>query len=144
MNAEILPFEGELDEDQVAACLLKLDGSILQASLKLDGGSARLRRFVEASPRCRAACEEAIELAIDESVGVLFQGLRDTGSFQNRFYAAKEFLRTAAARKRGFGHEASGQATLELKDKGGQKTITLRWLEPQQEEEPLPPLPPSG
>jgi hypothetical protein len=54
-------------------------------------------------------------------------------SFQNRFYAAKEFLRTGAARRRGFGHEASGSATLELKDKGGARTITLRWLEPREE-----------
>ena len=80
-----------------------------------------------------AAIDEVFEGAVDEAVGVLFEGLRDEGSFQNRFYAAKEFLRTGTARRRGFGHEASGQATLELKDKGGARTITLRWLEPQEE-----------
>jgi hypothetical protein len=133
MSGAILPFEPELDEERIIETLLELDGSIAKTAALLDVKSARLRRFVEASPRCRAACEEAIELAVDEAVGVLFQGLRDENSFQNRFYAAKEFLRTAAARKRGFGHEASGQATLELKDKGGAKTITLRWIEPKAE-----------
>ena len=33
----------------------------------------------------------------------------------------------------GFGHDASATALLELKDKGGHKTITLRWLEPEEE-----------
>jgi hypothetical protein len=136
LTAEILPFEPELDEQNVEAILLGVDGSIREAALLLDVKSSRLRRFVEASPRCREACAEAFALAIDESVGVLFEGLRDKGSFQNRFYAAKEFLRSSEGRKRGFGHEASGQATLELKDKGGSRTITLKWIEPPQEESP--------
>jgi hypothetical protein len=136
MNAEILPFEPELDEDKIEAILLSLDGSIREAAIVLDVKSSRLRRFVQASPRLREACAEAFALAIDESVGVLFEGLRDKNSFQNRFYAAKEFLRSAEGRSRGFGHEASGQATLELKDKGGARTITLRWIEPPAEESP--------
>jgi hypothetical protein len=130
MTAEILPFEPELDEDKLESLLLEVDGSIREAAILLDVKSARLRRFVQASPRLRSACEEALALAVDESIGVLFEGLRDKGSFQNRFYAAKEFLRSAEGRKRGFGHEASGQATLELKDKGGARTITLKWIEP--------------
>jgi hypothetical protein len=130
MSAEILPFEPELDEDEVESLLLVNDGSIREAAQLLGVKSSRLRRFVQASPRCREACEEAMALAVDEAVGVLFEGLRDKGSFQNRFYAAKEFLRSAEGRKRGFGHEASGQATLELKDKGGSRTITLKWIEP--------------
>ena len=73
------------------------------------------------------------EGAVDEAVAILFEGLRDVNSCQNRFYAAKEFLRTNAARRRGFGHDASATALLELKDKGGHKTITLRWLEPEEE-----------
>jgi hypothetical protein len=133
---EILPFEPELDEHEVEGLLLVNDGSIRDCAILLGVKSSRLRRFVQASARCREASEEAFALAVDESIGVLFEGLRDKGSFQNRFYAAKEFLRSAEGRKRGFGHEASGQATLELKDKGGQRTITLKWIEPPAEESP--------
>jgi hypothetical protein len=136
MSAEIIPFERDLDEDEVETTLMGVDGNIREAAMLLDVKSARLRRFVEASPRLRAVCAEAFASAVDESVGVLFEGLRDKNSFQNRFYAAKEFLRSAEGRKRGFGHEASGQATLELKDKGGSRTITLKWIEPPAEPEP--------
>lgn len=140
MSAEILPRlslvedSAELDEAKLEGLLLECDGNIREAAILLDIKSSRLRRFVEASPRLREACAEAIASAVDEAVGVLFEGLRDKNSFQNRFYAAKEFLRTAEGRKRGFGHEASGQATLELKDKGGSRTITLKWIEPPAEE----------
>jgi hypothetical protein len=136
MTADIIPFEPELDEDKIESILLDVDGSIREAAILLDVKSSRLRRFVEKSPRLREACQEAFALAVDESVGVLFEGLRDKNSFQNRFYAAKEFLRSAEGRRRGFGHEASGQATLELKDKGGSRTITLKWIEPPPEETP--------
>lgn len=131
--SEILPFEPILDEGRIEPMLLDHDGSIRLVARELGISSARLRRFVEASPRLRSACEEAFALAVDEAVGVLYEGLRDQNSFQNRFYSAKEFLRSAEGRKRGFGHETSGQATLELKDKGGAKTITLKWIEPKEE-----------
>ena len=63
--------------------------------------SSRLRKFVAKSQRLCAAIDEVFEGAVDEAVGVLFEGLRDEMSFQNRFYAAKEFLRTGAARRTG-------------------------------------------
>jgi hypothetical protein len=136
MTGEIVPFphDPDLDEQRIEALLLEHDGNIGKVAKKLGIPSKRLRKAVAMSPALSAACDEVFEGAVDEAVGVLFEGLRDEHSFQNRFYAAKEFLRHGTARKRGFGHDASGQATLELKDKGGTKTITLRWLEPTREE----------
>ena len=130
---EIVLFEPELDEERIEGLLAEHDGNVGKVAKKLGVKSARLRKFVAMSQRLCGAIDEVFEGAVDEAVGVLFEGLRDEMSFQNRFYAAKEFLRTGAARRRGFGHEASGSATLELKDKGGARTITLRWLEPREE-----------
>ena len=136
MTGEIIPFphDPDLDEARIEDLIAEHDGDIGKVAKRLGIASARLRKFVALSPVLTAACEEVFEGAVDEAVSVLFQGLRDEGSFQNRFYAAKEFLRTGAARRRGFGHDASATATLELKDKGGSRTITLRWLEPAKEE----------
>jgi hypothetical protein len=136
MTGEIIPFphDPDLDEARIEDLIAEHDGDIGKVAKRLGIGSARLRKFVALSPALTAACEEVFEGAVDEAVSVLFQGLRDEGSFQNRFYAAKEFLRTGAARRRGFGHDASATATLELKDKGGSRTITLRWLEPAKDE----------
>jgi hypothetical protein len=133
MSGEVILFEPELDEDRIEGLLAEHDGKVGRVAKKLGVKSSRLRKFVAMSPRLSGAIDEVFEGAVDEAVGVLFEGLRDEMSFQNRFYAAKEFLRTGAARRRGFGHEASGSATLELKDKGGARTITLRWLEPREE-----------
>ena len=135
MSGEIIPFpkDADLDEDRIEGLLVEHDGDIRKVSKRLGVASARLRKFVAMSPLLKDACEEVFEGAVDEAVAILFEGLRDVNSFQNRFYAAKEFLRTNAARRRGFGHDASATALLELKDKGGHKTITLRWLEPEEE-----------
>ena len=135
MTGEIVqfPHDPDLDEARIEVLLEQHDGDIGKVARQLGVASSRLRKFVALSPVLCAAIDEVFEGAVDEAVSVLFQGLRDEGSFQNRFYAAKEFLRTATARRRGFGHDASATATLELKDKGGTKTITLRWLEPREE-----------
>ena len=132
MSAEIIVLEQPLDEERIEELLAEHDGNVGKVAKKLGVKSSRLRKFVAMSQRLCGAIDEVFEGAVDEAVAVLFEGLRDEMSYQNRFYAAKEFLRTGAARRRGFGHEASGQATLELKDKGGARTITLRWLEPRE------------
>ena len=143
MSAEIIPLTAEgpegvgsssdLDADRIECLIAEHDGNIGRIAKALGVGSRRLRKFIAMSTRLSEAVDEVFEGAVDEAVGVLFEGLRDEGSHQTRFYAAKEFLRTGSARRRGFGQEASGQATLELKDKGGARTITLRWLEPSEE-----------
>ena len=136
MTGEIVqfPHDPDLDEARIEVLLAEHDGDVGKVAKRLGIGSSRLRKFVALSPILCAAVEEVFEGAVDEAVAVLFQGLRDESSFQNRFYAAKEFLRTGAARRRGFGHDPSATATLELKDQRGARTITLRWLEPTKEE----------
>ena len=123
----------DLDAERIECLIAEHDGTVGRIAKALGVGSRRLRKFIAMSTRLSEAVDEVFEGAVDEAVGVLFEGLRDEGSHQTRFYAAKEFLRTGSARRRGFGQEASGQATLELKDKGGARTITLRWLEPMEE-----------
>jgi hypothetical protein len=133
-------FEGEVlrrfDETEVERLLYEHDGSIRQCARELGASSLDLRLYVGRSERLQAALGETFALGVDEATEVLFEGLRDKGSFQNRFYAAKEFVKSAEGRRRGFGVEPSGAATLELKgDKGGTKTIVLRWLDPNGSEE---------
>ena len=48
--------------------------------------------MIKDSPRLQAPMDETFEIAVDEAVDVLYEGLR------NRLYAAKEFLRRATAR----------------------------------------------
>jgi hypothetical protein len=129
----------EIDEDEAADELVKADGNISKAAKRMGVDSAALRVFVDCSPRLRAVIDETFESAIDDAIGVLFEGLHDQGSFLNRFYAAKEFLRTEAGRRRGFGREHVG-ASLELKNtETGAKVITLKWLNPPDEAPSQPP-----
>ena len=116
------------DLREVVAALLEVDGNITLAARKLSIDPEAFRAIVRKTPLLSEAVEEAMERGVDEAVGVLFHGLRDEGSFQNRFYAAKEFLRTEAARRRGFGPRERAEASLEVKSGAGQTTLTLRWL----------------
>jgi hypothetical protein len=46
---------------------------------------------------------EIYERGTDRAIEVVLKGLDDKKSYQNRFYAAKEMLRSDYGRKRGFG-----------------------------------------
>lgn len=127
--SEIIPFEPNLDQDRIAELIAEFDGNVTKIAKKLGATSARVRRFIDMSPKLREAVEESFEGLLDEAVDVLIEGLRDQGSFQNRFYSAKALLNSSAARRRGFGQPV-GQAALEIKNASGTKTITLKWLEP--------------
>jgi hypothetical protein len=138
------PLDGDLvvapyDDDEIARELLACDGQVRKVARKLKLDSQDLRLYVGKSARLAQVMEECFALAVDEAMEVLYAGLRDDGSFQNRFYSAKEFLRSSEGRKRGFGAELSGQAMLELKGDPGRKTITLRWLDPLEEPPKLAP-----
>ena len=121
---------GQLDQEDVGAILAGVEGNVTEAAKLLDVEPMRLRAFVAGSTRLKAIIDEAMEQGADTAVGVLFEGLR-SDSFQNRYYAAKEFLRSDKGRKRGFGKETSATITIEGKgdpNKGG--IIELRWIEP--------------
>jgi hypothetical protein len=129
--------ERALDQEDVAQALEEHDGNVTEAAKTLNVHPMRLRAFVKASPRLKAVIDEVMEQGADQAVAILYEGLRDTGSFQNRYYAAKEFLRSEKGRARGFGREAS--ATLEIRageaKAGVPGVIELRWIDPPKDEE---------
>jgi hypothetical protein len=119
-----------LDSEIVEQLIFELDGNVSAIAKALSVRSDRLRAFIMAKGELRRALDEVYEGAVDESIGVLFKGLRDEASFQNRFYAAKEFLRSGAGHKRGFGQAPAPMSSLEIKDSAAGRTIVLKWLEP--------------
>jgi len=120
-----------LDQDEVADVLREAKGNITEAAKSLNVRPERLRAFVAGVPKLGLIIDEVMEQGVDRAIGVLHEALDDELSFQNRFYAAKEFLRSAAGRKRGFGGPEPGQA-VEVRQSGA-GVITLRWLEPPDE-----------
>ena len=117
-----------LDQEEVRALLMAHDGNVTKAARELNIDPERLRTYVYAVPSLKRAIEETLAQGVDEAVSVLFTALRDQGSFQNRYYAAKEFLRSDAGRRRGFGPRE--HAALEIKP-NQPSAITLKWLEPE-------------
>jgi hypothetical protein len=129
---ELVPDPPAFDQVEVRELLMQHDGNVTATARELGVEPERLRRYVEAVPALKAAIAETLDQGVDEAVAVLFAALRDSGSFQNRYYAAKEFLRSAAGRRRGFGPRETGMPnTIELKN--DRSTITLKWLEPPKE-----------
>ena len=128
-SSEPAPMSG-LDAEIVENLIFELDGNVSVIAKVLKVRSDRLRAFIMASGVLRRALDEVYEGAVDEAIGVLFRGLRDEVSFQNRFYAAKEWLRSGAGHKRGFGQAPSPLGSLEIKDGAAGRTIVLKWLEP--------------
>lgn len=129
---DIVPIAGAvaLDVDEVERLLFEHDGDVRLVALDLHVRSDRVRRFINSSGQLRRAQDEVYERGVDEAIGVLFAALRDKHSFQNRFYGAKEFLRSAAGRKRGFGHVEPPAASVEVRESGGARTIVLKWIDP--------------
>jgi hypothetical protein len=129
MTTEIEP--DQLDEVEVLAAIFAYDGNLTRAAKQLKVFPTRLRLYVHAKPILREAMAEVMDQGVDEAIGVLWEGLRDKMSYQNRFYAAKQFLTSEAGRRRGFGRDPGVAAQIELKT-GDTKpaTLQLRWLEP--------------
>jgi hypothetical protein len=132
MADELVP-DG-FDQDQVRALLIELDGNVTKAAGRLGVEPERLRTYVNGMPLLRRAMAETMEQGVDRAIDILFEGLRDEGSFQNRYYAAKEFLRSEAGRRRGFGPREPASASLEVRTGAAPPAvITLKWLEPKEE-----------
>ena len=123
-------FSEPLNADVIEGLIFEMEGDVSRIAKALSVRSDRLRAFIMAKGELRRAIDEVYEGAVDEAIGVLFKGLRDEASFQNRFYAAKEWLRSSAGHKRGFGQAVAAHAALEIKDSAAGRTIVLKWLEP--------------
>lgn len=130
--SEIVRIHPELDEEEVEQLVFDHEGDIGKIAKILHVRSDRLRAFCAASSRIRKAKEEIYELCVDESEGVL-RRLLHSDSMQNQFYAAKEWLKSNAGKRRGFGQEGF-QAAVEVKS--GARTIAIRWLDPETTPEP--------
>ena len=93
-----------LDSEAIEAELIRTRGNVSLASKALGVPARDLRRLVWSSDLADAVFE-AIEGEIDEAQAVAIAALR-SGDVGQRLAAAKVFLRTSAARRRGWGFRA--------------------------------------
>lgn len=115
----------EPDAVAIAAALESERGNVSKAAGRLGVRSAWLRKQIMASEDLTAVMDEIMETHIDKAIGIIRAGM-DEESYLVRFYAAKEFLRTEKARKRGFGMPAQAQI---VEGGGGRPAvIVLKWI----------------
>jgi hypothetical protein len=115
--------------------LEEVEGNVTEAAERLGVHSARLRALVAEEPALRRTREEALERGVDRAIAVLFEGMR-AEHYGVKLSASKEFLRSEAARRRGFG---VGGAALEVTSRPGER-LTITWLDPNEPEPPDPKL----
>lgn len=129
---ELVPIEPGFDQEVVRELLFRHDGNVTTAAEELGVTPERLRAYVRAAPALTRALDETMDRGVDKAIAVLWEALRDTESFQNRYYAAKEFLRSEAGRRRGFGPRETA-TSLEVKTSDRATSITIKWLDPPKE-----------
>jgi hypothetical protein len=126
MTLALVPDAEGFDQEAVRDLLMAHDGNVTEVARELHVRPERLRAYVQAVPALRRAMDEVLAQGVDKAVSVMFEALRDEGSFLTRYYAAKEFLRSEAGRRRGFGPREN--AALEIKS--GPSSITIKWIDP--------------
>jgi hypothetical protein len=125
-----------IDVEEARRALEKVEGNIAAAAELINVHLARLRAFVAEEPVLRGMQAEIMERGVDEAIAILFKGMKHE-AYGIRLMAAKEFLRSEPARRRGFGEKG---ASLGLTSRAGE-TLTITWLEPGMEkDEPDPKL----
>lgn len=132
MSVALVPIDPGFDQDEIRELLFAHDGNVTEAAKELGVKPERLRAYVRAMPALTRALDETMDQGVDRAIGVLWAALRDEGSFQNRYYAAKEFLRSEAGRRRGFGPRETA-TSLEVKTSDRATSITIKWLDPPKE-----------
>lgn len=129
MSVSLVPTEPGFDPDAIRELLFRHDGNVSAAAEEIGVPAERLRAYVRALPALTRALDETADRGVDRAIAVLWEALRDEGSFQNRYYAAKEFLRSEAGRRRGFGPRETA-TSLEVKTSDRATSITIKWLDP--------------
>ena len=124
------------DPDALRPMIIARNGDLGALADEMDADSEDLRNFVMNTPVLRRALDEVLARAVDKSIGVLFRGLGDDDHYSNQLAAAKEFLKSRAAQRRGFHHAADLE--LKMPNKGG--ALTLTWLPPESPEPETGPL----
>ena len=122
----------EFDPDAIRPMIIKRNGDVRAIADDLCADSEDLRNFITNTPLLRRALDEVVARGVDQSLGVLFQGLNDGEHFSNQIASAKEFLKTRAAQRRGFHH--ANDLELKMPSKGG--ALTLTWLSPEDSRSP--------
>ena len=132
MSVALVPIDPSFDQDEIRQLLFQHGGDVTEAAKAIGVKPERLRAYVRAVPALNRALDETMDQFVDQAIGVLREALGDEASFQNRFYAAKEFLRSEAGRRRGFGpRETATSLEVKTSDRGG--SITIKWLDPPKE-----------
>jgi hypothetical protein len=120
--------------------ILKMNGDVRAVAKQIHADSEDLRNFIMNTPLLRRALDEVVARGVDQALSVLFDGLDDDKHYVNQLQAAKEFLKSRAAQRRGFHH--AGDLELKMPAKGG--ALTLTWLPPEPVEgsgrRPEPPM----
>jgi hypothetical protein len=112
-------------EAGIARMLFRHRGNVSEAADELGLESFDLRRMIQKSEALQNVMVEVIERSVDKAIGIIQDGM-DEESYLVKFYAAKEFLRTEAGRRRGFGQPQHAQV---VEGRGGGATvIVLKWL----------------
>lgn len=124
------------DPDVLRPMIIASKGDVRAVAAEIDADSEDLRNFIMNTPLLRRALDEVVARGVDQSLGVLFKGLDDDDHFSNQLAAAKEFLKSRPAQRRGFHH--AGDLELKMPAKGG--ALTLTWLAPEDNRKPEPPL----
>lgn len=124
------------DPDALRPLIIASKGDVRAVAAEIDADSEDLRNFIMNTPLLRRALDEVVARGVDQSLGVLFKGLDDDDHFSNQLAAAKEFLKSRPAQRRGFHH--AGDLELKMPAKGG--ALTLTWLAPEDNRKPEPPL----
>jgi hypothetical protein len=120
------------DPDALRPLIIGAKGDVRAVAAEIDADSEDLRNFIMNTPLLRRALDEVVARGVDQSLGVLFKGLDDDEHFSNQLAAAKEFLKTRPAQRRGFHH--AGDLELKMPAKGG--ALTLTWLAPEDNRAP--------
>jgi hypothetical protein len=116
------------DPEALRPMLIARNGDVRAVAKEIDADSEELRNYILSTPLLRRALDEVVNRGVDQSLAVLFDGLNDSEHFMNQLAAAKEFLKTRPAQRRGFNHHA-GDLELKMPAKGG--ALTLTWLPPE-------------
>lgn len=126
----------DFDPDALRPMIIEKHGDVRAIAKAIGADSEDLRNFIMNTPLLRRALDEVVARGVDQSLGVLFKGLDDDDHFSNQIAAAKEFLKTRPAQRRGFHH--ADDLALRMPAKGG--ALTLTWLPPEDNRRPEPPL----
>lgn len=119
------------DPEEIRPLILAKHGNVAKIAKQIKADSEELRRFILLNPACNNAMNEVMAIGVDKAVAVLFERLGDDDHFSNQLAAAKEFLKSRAAQRRGFHH--AGDLELKMPRTGA---LTLTWLPPGEAKSP--------